>query len=105
MLIVDAHEDIAWNVRTFGRDYTHSAEQLRYGEKNTPIPSQNGNSMLGREDWLSARVAVIFATLFSSPVRKKLGDWDTQAYSNQEDAYVLANRQIDVYDELVSNHP
>ena len=105
MLIVDAHEDIAWNVRTFGRDYTHSAEWLRYGERNSLVPSQNGNTLLGREDWLLARVAVIFSTLFSSPARKRLGDWDTQAYSNQEEAYVLANRQIDVYEDLTANHP
>src|SRR4030065_55371 len=26
-LIVDAHEDLAWNILTFGRDYTHSVAE------------------------------------------------------------------------------
>src|SRR5262245_52499762 len=105
MLIVDAHEDIAWNVLTFARDYTHSAAWLNSKERGSPVPSQNGSTLLGREDWLAARVAIIFATLFASPVRKRLGDWDTQAYANQDEAYNIARRQIDIYEQLASNHP
>jgi len=105
MLIVDAHEDLAWNIQTFGRDYTRSAADIRQREAGTPTPSQNGNTLLGREDWLAGRIAVIFATLFASPVRKRLGEWDVQFYSNQEDAYRIANRQIDAYDALADNHP
>src|SRR3972149_4542714 len=32
VLIVDAHEDIAYNVVTFGRDYTRSAQETRAAE-------------------------------------------------------------------------
>lgn len=105
MLIIDAHEDIAWNVLTFGRDYRHSAAWLRSKEQNTLIPSQNGSTLLGREDWLAAHVTVIFATLFASPVRKRMGDWDTQAYADQEEAHIIARRQIDVYEQLASSDP
>ncbi len=105
MLIVDAHEDIAWNVLTFGRDYTHSAEWIRSREAGTLIPSQNGNTLLGREDWLAGRVAVIFATLFASPARRRLGDWDTQYYSDREGAHIIASRQLDAYARLAEDHP
>ena len=27
MLIVDAHQDLAWNMLTYGRDYTRSARR------------------------------------------------------------------------------
>ena len=32
MLIVDAHEDIAWNMLAFGRDYSRSVSQTRATE-------------------------------------------------------------------------
>ena len=31
-IVVDAHEDIAWNVLTFGRDYLQSAQSVRERE-------------------------------------------------------------------------
>ena len=105
MLIVDAHEDLAWNILTFGRDYTHSASAIRQREAGTSAPTQNDNSLLGLEDWLSARVAVIMATLFASPARKRLGEWDTLTYTTQEEAYSIARRQVDAYDALAGDHP
>ncbi len=101
MLIVDAHEDIAWNVLTFGRDYRHSAAWIREREAGTPIPRRNGNTLLGKDDWLRGEVGVIFATLFISPLRRRLGDWETQSYASAEEAYRLASAQLDTYHRLV----
>lgn len=105
MLIVDAHEDIAWNALTFGRDYTQSALWLRAREANTPIPSQNGNTLLGKSDWLLGHVGVIFATLFVAPARHRSGAWDTQIYTTAQEAYHLASAQLDFYHRLVDEQP
>src|SRR5574341_1224838 len=99
-LLVDAHEDIAWNALTCTRDYSKSARWLRLQESGSPIPSYNGNTLLGKEDWLNGRVALIFATLFVSPVRKRMGEWDTQSYQDQDEAHRLAAAQSDYYRRL-----
>lgn len=101
MLIVDAHEDIAWNRFTFSRDYTQSALWLREKEANTPVPSQNGNTLLSKSDWLLGHVGLIFSTLFVAPARHKLGAWDTQVYATAREAYRIASSQLDFYHRLV----
>ena len=37
-LIVDAHEDLAWNALSFGRDYTRSALETRQAELKGDAP-------------------------------------------------------------------
>ena len=103
-LIVDAHEDLAWNALTFGRDYTRSAYATRQTEESTPIPSQNGNTLLGLDEYLLGQVAIIFGTLFASPARRKLGDWDTLTYDDAKQAHTLYVRQMDFYHQLVDEH-
>jgi membrane dipeptidase len=103
-LIVDAHEDLAWNALTFGRDYTRPAHATRQIEESTPIPSQNGNTLLGLNEYLLGHVAVVFGTLFASPARRKLGDWDTLTYADAKQAHKLYARQMDFYHQLVDEH-
>ncbi len=105
MLIVDAHEDIAWNILTFGRDYTRSARQIREIEADGIAPAANGNTLLGKADWLAGQVAVIFATLYNAPAAYRYGDWDTQYYRDQEEAYRHAQAQLDAYDRLCGADP
>jgi membrane dipeptidase len=104
-MIVDAHEDIAWNVLTFGRDYMRGVQAIRGSEQGTPIPAQNGNTLLGHDAWLEGEVAIIFATLFAAPTRRSLGTLDTQVYADQPEAYQLATKQLDVYRKMVEAHP
>ena len=104
-IIVDAHEDLAWNILTFGRDYTRPAEETRAIERGTETPLHNGDTLLGWADYQRGRVAVVFATLFSAPERRKLGDWDTQTYKNAEEAHTNYRKQIDAYRRLVDEHP
>ena len=68
-LIVDAHEDLAWNALTFGRDYTRSALDTRQAELKTETPWRNGNTLLGLPEYLQGQVAVVFGTLFVAPAR------------------------------------
>lgn len=105
MLIVDAHEDLAWNILTTGRDYTLSSKETRHLEEGTPVPLHNGDAMLGWPDYQHGRVGLVFATLFALPERHRSGVWDTIFYSNASQANKLYRDQIDIYKQLVDDHP
>lgn len=105
MFIVDAHEDIAWNVMTFGRDYTLSANQTRKLEASTNTPEYNDDTMLGWDDYQRGEVGLVCATLFASPLRKSYGEWDHQCYSDARQAALLYHHQLDVYHRLSDHHP
>lgn len=105
MIVVDAHEDIAWNILTFQRDYTRSVVETRADETGTPVPSNNGHTLLGWPEWVRGRVALVFATLFAAPVRRQKGSWDTQCYQGPEEAYRLYRGQLDCYHRLVEEQP
>jgi membrane dipeptidase len=105
MIVVDAHEDLAWNALTFGRDYRRSVQETRRYEEQTDIPIWNGSTMLGWPEWVQGRVAVIFCTLFASPMRWKEGAWDTLCYEDQSQAYELYQHQLDYYQGLFQEHP
>lgn len=104
MLVVDAHEDIAWNILTFNRDYSTSAGVIREKEALTAIPTYNGSTLLGLDDWLRGEVAIVFATLFASPIRRSLGPWDTQSYRNGREAYQRMSSQLDAYHRLAEEN-
>lgn len=104
-LIVDAHEDLAWNMLTYGRDYTRPAAETRRLERGTPIPARNGDTMLGWEDYQHGQVAVVFGTLFAAPKYRCREDWESQCYQNAEEAHRLYSAQLDAYHRLTDEHP
>ncbi len=105
MIIVDAHQDLAWNMLTFGRDYTLAAAETRRRERGSIAVRKNGDTLLGWPDYQRGRVAIIFSTLFSAPLRTKQGDWDTQAYADASEAESLYRAQLDAYHRLVDENP
>ncbi|MEJ2266704.1 MAG: hypothetical protein P8X95_24935 [Anaerolineales bacterium] len=100
MLLVDAHEDLAWNILTFERDYTLAAAETRRRELGSEAPRHNGDTLLGWPDYQRGKVAIVFATLFAAPARRRLGEWDSQSYTNTQSAYAAYSRQLDVYHRL-----
>jgi membrane dipeptidase len=104
-LIVDAHEDLAWNILTFGRDYTRAAVDTRQIERGTLAPLLNGDTLLGWSDYQRGKIAVVFSTLFAAPARRKLGDWDVQCYADPNEAHQLYSAQLDAYHRLCEQHP
>ncbi|HBX68115.1 MAG TPA: peptidase M19 [Chloroflexi bacterium] len=104
-IIVDAHQDLAWNMLTFERDYTRSAADTRHFERFSFAPVQNGETLLGWPDYQRGRVAIVFSTLFAAPARLSLGEWDTQCYHNAEEAHQRYRAQLDAYHRLVDTHP
>jgi membrane dipeptidase len=105
MLIVDAHEDLAWNILNFGRDYSLPAAETRRRETGSQAPEVNGDTLLGWEDYQRGEVAVVFATLFAAPKRRRLGEWDTQAYADPDQAHAVYRAQMEAYLRLVDEHP
>ena len=105
MLIVDAHQDIAWNMLTFDRDYTHSVDETRRLEKGTQISEFNGDTLLGWPEYQAGKVALIFSTLFASPIRRQMGLWDTQCYVDSNQARSMYLRQLQVYYDLIDKNP
>jgi membrane dipeptidase len=106
-LIVDAHEDLAYNMRILGRDYTRSADETRQIERESAsqAPGIAGETLLGWPDYQRGRVAVVFGTLFATPVRRRTGNWDKQVYSDYNQAHHLYRSQLDTYHELVDRSP
>ena len=104
-LIIDSHEDLAWNIVNLGRDYTHSAYDTRKSELNTPIPAFNGNTLLGWPEYQSGGVALVFGTLFCGPKRLDKGKFPLDTYNNLEEAHACYRRNLDTYQKLTDDHP
>lgn len=105
MIIIDAHEDMAWNMMAFGRDYTRSAHQTRQLEEGTPTPGRNDDSLLGYPDYRRGRVALVIGSLFASPERFSEGEWEKVVYRDTQHAHRLYLQQIDLYERLCGEHP
>ena len=103
-LIIDSHQDIAYNMLNYGRDYTRSALETRRLEAGTDIPVRNGDATTGWPDYQRGQVSVIFSTLFATPARKKEAG-DLVWYSDYESAHRIYRAQIDVYRKLTDSHP
>jgi membrane dipeptidase len=106
-LIVDSHEDLAWNMLCFGRDYTRSALETRRLESGTDTIEHNGDTLLGWPEYQAGRVAVIFSTLFASPTRYVIGDWETVLYRDYDfdNAHRIYWKELETYRRLVDSHP
>jgi membrane dipeptidase len=96
MIIVDAHEDIAYNSLAYNRDYTRSVSETRRLEAHLP-QRRNGTALLGLPDALSAGVALVFATLFAAPRSNQPEPWDSMTYRDAREAYRLGMNQLDYY--------
>ena len=103
-LIIDSHQDIAWNMLTYKRDYTRPLAETRSLEAGTMIPDRNGDSLLGWDEYQRGRVAVVFSTLFACPARKK-ELWDVLWYPDFDTARKLYRDQVNVYRKWTDSHP
>ena len=104
-ILIDAHEDLAWNIVNLKRDYTQSAYNIRASEKNTPIPAFNGNTLLGWPQYQEAHVAIVFGTLFCTPKRLDQGQYETATYETPAEAARCYRQNLDAYLRLVDSHP
>lgn len=104
-LIIDSHEDLAYNIINFNRDYTQSAYAIRKSEEKTGIPEFNGNTLLGLPQYQEANVAIIFGTLFCSPIRRDQGKYPVRTFATPQQAHDCYRENMDAYQRLTEEHP
>ena len=104
-LIIDSHEDLAWNIINFGRDYTQSVYDIRKSEISTSIPAIADNSLLGWPEYQTGHVAIVFGTLFCGPKRLTEDTYPVETYSTPEEAHQCYRRNLDAYLKLTDEHP
>ncbi|MBV6452405.1 MAG: hypothetical protein MHPDNHAH_03162 [Anaerolineales bacterium] len=102
-IIVDSHQDLAWNMLTYKRDYTRPLAETRRLEVGTLIPERNGDSLLGWDEYQRGNVAVVFSTLFAAPARKK-ELWDVLWYPDFDTARKLYRDQWTFYRKWTDSH-
>ena len=105
-LIFDAHQDLAYNILSFGRDYSRSVHHTRQLEANHPVAGLTYQSLLGWPEFNLGKVALIFGTLFASPARseKELHP-NLQIYHTPEEANQVYWKQLKLYQQLAEDNP
>jgi membrane dipeptidase len=101
-IIVDAHQDIAWNTTAFGRDFALSARLKRQQEVGKPYLGNTGNATTGLPESLLGRVGIIFGTLFANPARPDVPLED--GYETPAQAHAMGMAQVDVYQRLADSN-
>jgi membrane dipeptidase len=99
-IIVDAHQDIAWNYFQNGRDFRRSAYEHRHRETDLVHLRRYGSCMVGLPEEIEARVAIAFATIFVAPSWNKMYPDERVLYDTPEEAYRQGIRQIEYYHRL-----
>jgi membrane dipeptidase len=101
-IIVDAHEDIAYNTFKYNRDYRRSALKTRQAERQAGL--NYDASTIGLPEAIVGRVAIVFSTLFVAPKSTATTLLSQQGYSEEyetpREAYDLAIKQLEYYERL-----
>lgn len=98
MVIVDAHQDIAFNEIVLGRNYLESVAAIRDREG----PDAEDFATMALPEALAGGVGVVFGTLFAIP--ENLGIVPVSiGYQTAEDAYAQAHDQLAIYRRLTQD--
>ena len=68
--ILDAHQDLAYNMTVLGRDYSLPNAQTRLRDHKNGMDVHGGGSLLGLPEYNAANVGLVFGTLFSVTERR-----------------------------------
>lgn len=104
MLIIDGHQDIAYNTLTLGRDFTESVFITRQRE-GAPRPGI-GTRALALPELLTAGVGIVFGTLFTLPAHaiKHTSLPAKCSYRTPDEAHQQAYAQLQVYHTLAQRN-
>jgi len=97
-IIVDAHQDIAWNKIALGRDFLESVADKRAREGTNPAHGE-GPALCGFPELIAGNVKVIFATIYVAKARPDRTGWG-KVYNTPEEAHAQAMEQIAYYSML-----
>lgn len=103
-IVVDAHQDLAYNALAFGRDYRRSALVTRAQEKGAALPASYQGCMVGLPELLAGNVAVLFGTIFTMPARRALSARD-MVYDDVQTAHAQGMAQLDFYRRWADEEP
>jgi len=104
IIILDAHQDLAYNALYFGRDYRHSVGATRAREASGVRP--NGTATVGLPNALLGRVAITFATIFTEPATSPNPlSTHTPRYKTPQEAHRHAMAQLDYYNRIADETP
>jgi membrane dipeptidase len=104
-ILIDGHQDIAYNMLTYGRNYLRPVAETRRIEAESETPNRNGHALLGWPEYQRGQVALIFSTIFVAPARYKGGNWETLYYRETEEAHRLYLQQVNLYRRMADEHP
>ncbi|GHO43994.1 dipeptidase [Ktedonospora formicarum] len=115
MLIIDAHQDIAYNALEWDRDIRRSVYETRKREEGYtghpaahPTLGAGGIAMSGLPELRRGGFSLVFATIFCEPLSEvhipACTQPLTQAYTTAEEAYRIGQAQFAYYQEL-ANEP
>ncbi len=99
-MIVDGHEDIAFNVLNMGRDFTARVADTRAREGDT---APGGVCSVALPDLQAGGVGLVFGTLFTLPAHAMMGSEGLARdafYHTPEQAHQQARAQLDIYHDL-----
>jgi len=96
-LVIDGHQDIAFNSVLLHRDFLKSALQSRF---HSPVDERNGSRTVGLPDLIRGNVRIVFATIWALPCLP--GVVEVPCYNTPREAYDLARQQLDYYKGLAS---
>ena len=101
MIIVDAHQNIAFNAQQLGRDYRRWAWHSRRDEAGRNVPP----AFTSLPDNLHGGVAIVFGSIKVVPETWSARPaWQSITYRTDEDARQLARWQLDSYRRLADEN-
>ena len=94
-IIVDAHQDIAWNKIALNRDFLESVADKRAREGATPAHGE-GHAVVGFPEIIAGNIRVLFATLYVAQARPDRKGWG-KVYNTPLEAHDQAMEQMAYY--------
>jgi len=100
-LIIDAHQDLAYNILTLKRDYRRSTAETRAIEDPHPkIFKRVGKALLGWPEYQRGQVGLVIATIFTMAEKHSSGQWDQIFYQDFQQARSQHKQQMNIYRRL-----
>jgi membrane dipeptidase len=97
-LIIDAHEDLAFNALSLKRNFLLPISEIR--SRDLPSSSKHGIPTISLEELKRGNVRIVFATLWAAPCIE--GEDYSPCYSTAEQAHEQALQQLEFYKKLVA---
>ena len=97
-IIIDSHQDIAWNKIALNRDFLESVAEKRAREGANPAHGE-GQALVGFPELIAGNVRVVFATIYVAQARPDREGWG-KVYHTPQEAHDQGMEQIAYYSML-----